>query len=244
MQDYLADVRSGSISLREVPRKAKRFAVCMAAVRRDGMELYHVPKYHRVEPLLYAAFSHTPEAIRFCDLETFERAPGALMMAVRTRPTILGWLAKNVPEAISFEICEAAVKADGSSITHVPKGLLTVELIQYAAMSNGKVLTTLIGHYDLVREIAHKISLAHLPEELMDRDLCLAQVAKQGRLLRYVPLRFVDAPMIEAALTSNPWAVEYVPRHYADLPAVKAVLASGTVPKEKCDFLECEVTTE
>ncbi|WP_299948216.1 DUF4116 domain-containing protein [uncultured Microbulbifer sp.] len=230
MRDYLAEVRSG-LSLRDVPRKAKSFRTCFAAVQRDGLELYHVPKYHRVEPILYSAFHKSADSIRFCDLETFERAPDALLMAVRSRPSLLIWLSRNVPDAISPELCEAAVKADGFAITQVPKIFITPELVKLAAVSNGKVLSTLIGHYDLVRDVAPQISLAHLPEELMTREICFEQVSKQGRLLKYVPLSLMDNQLVLAALDSNPWAIEFVPITFSELPEVKAVVESNDMPK-------------
>lgn len=218
-------------SLQNTPRQAKRFRDCLLAVRRNGLELRHVPRQMRSDFLVRTAVAQNPLAIKFMLREDLLARPHLLEMALKRAGTLLEWAVAAYPELVNENLCHIAVNSHGSAITAVPRELLSSELLRLAIKRDGSVLTLLTGHEQLFADMAHEIPLKYLPEDLASYDRCLADVTHQGRLLRYVPEAMRDARMVTAALIQNRWAIDYVPPSMQHLPIVQETLDDDSVPE-------------
>ena len=230
MTTYIEQIRSGSISLQFVPRKEKSHALCLAAVHRNGLELYHVPNHFRSEAVCFTAIFQAPEALRYLSIETLDAYPDLVDLAVSRKGTLLEWVASKAPDHLRKSVIEKAVNNYGYAIKWAPTELLCKEIIRTAVLRDGRVLHALGQNIKLVEDLLPEICIKHLPDEFKTYKTCLAQVSDQGRLLQYVPLRFIDEPLVEAALESNIWALEFIPATHSNCKAVEIAIESGNAP--------------
>lgn len=231
MSTYIDQVRSGETSLQYIPRKEKTHAICLAAVHRDGAELYHVPQHLRSQAVCFTAVHQAPDAIRHLSVEFLDAFPDLVDLAVSRKGTLLEWVARHAPAHLRRRVVEKAINSYGYAIQWAPADLLDKDLVRLAVSRDGRVLHALgQRNLSIVKDLIPEICIKHLPDEFKTYDACLNQVASQGRLLQYVPLRLIDEALVEAALRSNPWALEFVPATFASSPAVEAAIASGDAP--------------
>jgi len=239
--DYLAAIRSGEMTLQGVPRKDKDHQLCLAAVHANGRDLKNVPKHFRSKAVCYSAVFQNADAIKFVPQEILEEEAGILELALGRKGTLLEWAAEHAAALLTKRLCEKAVNSYGLAIKWVPTDFRTKEMVRTAVIRDGIVLMALQGEDQMIQDVAHEVSIKHLPDQFKTREICLAQVAKQGRLLQYVPLRILDDDILDAALNSNPWAMEFVPAHLASSPAVKDAILRGGVPKHMIEGLKVVV---
>ncbi len=79
-------------------------------------------------------------------------------------------------------------------------------------------------YLEMVEEVGR--TLANVPEEFRDREMCLVAVKSDGYALKYVPEEFRDREMYLIAVEENGYVLEYVPSNFRDhemcLVAVKS----------------------
>lgn len=243
--NYIQAIRAGEIGLINVPKKEKNHAICLAAVNVNGLDIYHVPKYMRSETIHYAAVYQNALALKFIDHEYLKEKPELVEMAVSRQGQMFHWLAKHLPDVITYNVCRKAVNASGSALSHVPSEHLTKELVKIAALNDGSALNIVFTSTnpevkEAISEVISEIPLKHLPDHFKRYDICKAQVSKQGRQLKHVPFSLIDEAMIECALTSNPWAIEYVPITFNNLACVLNIIKNKLVPGELFAHIEAE----
>lgn len=241
--NYISQLRAGEIGLLEVPKAAKTHAICLAAVNRNGLDIYHVPTHFRSETVIWAAVYQNPAAIQYVDKAFLLQNPELVKIAASRKADSLKIIQKHCPELISYAIYLSAVRASGANIRLVPDEFITEELLLIAAENDPSALGGIRFFSnqklaELIKSVVPKISLKYLPDHYKTYEICLNQVSKQGRLLKYVPDAYVDENMVEAAISSNGWAIEYVPLTFSDLSCVNELIVSGNIPKQLYSHIE------
>lgn len=230
---YLDQIREGVTTLQYVPRKEKTHALCLAAVHKDGRDIVNVPLHLRSKAVCYSAVFQNAIAIKAVPIQVLEEEPGILELALGRQGTLLEWAATNQATAklLTEQMCQKAVNSHGGSLKYVPALFRSREMVRQAIIRDGSLLVLLANQEMLVADLIDQIPLKHLPDQFKTREICLEQVSKQGRLLRYVPMRVMDEEIIQAALESNPWAIEYVPATFADFLPVRALMREEGLPR-------------
>lgn len=219
--DYKQLLQDGEITLKDVPRKEKSHSVCLSAVRINGLDLYHVPKHFRTDVVCYSAVFQNAKAILLLDDDYLSSNLDVVSMAISRNHRIFIEIKKDRPDLLNKELCMSAVRASGSVLAFFPDEFISEDIVRVALKNDPSALRDIrIMNNSVVSEIVadliQQIPLKHVPDHLMTREICLNQVAQQGRQLQHVPMHLIDLDMVEAALSHNEWAIEFVPVTFRD----------------------------
>lgn len=187
----------GELNLRYVMAQPHRFAnipwdckspdVVIAAIKADGLNLFHVPHKMQTSTLVTIAVTDN----------------GLALEAV-------------APDLKSEAVCMAAVANNGNALKDVPKDLCSCHVCMTAIHRNGEALRYVPAdlHSTALHAAAIKqtpYAIRHVPKEALTEALCLASVKKAGGALGMIPKEFRSAKVCAEAVKKSISAIDFVP---------------------------------
>ena len=146
-----------------------RLRVYLAAVRKDGFALAHVPEKLRTEEICRAAIFRPRSRIMF-EAELLDYVPEELRLSVCLAGVQeRGYVLYCLPEQLKTpEICLAAVQNDGLALQYVPEELKTEEICRAAVQQGGR-------------------ALEYVPEHMKTPQLCWEALQQARLVFQYIP---------------------------------------------------------
>ncbi len=223
---YAESVRRGK-SLETVPADRRSHDVCLAAISRRGTELLYVPDSLRSPAFCELAVRQNAKALLFVPEKL--KTKKLCLAAVRQDGRMLG----AVPEMLrDAEICAAAMEGGMSDEVwkkDFPEHFKGPSFRPCLSLAELREIEELRSIYIdmLVGQIAAGRSLRTVPESMKVPFLCRSAITANGGMeLEFVPFRFKDREICEAAVRNNGSALRFVPETVVDSAICEAALAS------------------
>ena len=231
----LAAVQNGGYPypLQYVPEALKTEAVCLAAVQKYSDSLKYVPEAMRTEAVYIEVMKQSKVSYHYTQYSTakvydghpLEGVPGELQTEAVCLTALLSdsdaW--RYVPEALKTETFRAIVSSASSASPAISSGsggegyglhlIWPKDLIvspASPAISSGSGGEGYGIHLIKPKDLIVSVEAAY-KSVLMTEALCLAEVQKNGRALRYVPEEFKTEAVCLAAVQQSGLALAYVP---------------------------------
>lgn len=113
---------------------------------------------------------------------------------------------------ITYDMCMAAVKNDGSALQYVPEELRDQAIYKEACRSYG-------------------LALADVPKDMATEEMYTLAVKSNGAALAYIPQSKITSELCRYAALSTPAAFNYVPEEYITPELVLESLRAQSKPK-------------
>lgn len=250
--------------LKVVAKKYRTRELSEVAVRRNGLNLKYVPEQYRDAALCMIAVESDGEAIVEVPQKILLGDCGRKICLTAVLNDYRGHVLSFVPDCYlkgreGRALCEAAVRANGYALEHVPKHLISTELAKLAIEASFPVRETLwpdgshskrsfyssscpvllfVPKNCMSSELIslsvrlYPESLRCVPDELLSRDLCFEIIKRDPMNLRFVPKP--DNEMIKYALNSNPRSILAVPSSLLTIKLCRAAMRMDpTIPIEE-----------
>ena len=221
---FLAAMSNDGDMLWRVPEGLRTYDICMAAVSNYGQALQYVPDCIVDYDLCMAAVSHD------------DRVDGGLEPALAYVPK------RFLKNDAGRELCEQAIRSNGSAISSVPSELMSYELAESAIRHPTEALLkdapptsddclrfrswqlswpiNRIPNAFMSQELADlsvslfPTSISGVPDDLVDIKACIKSISENWKYYGLIaPPTNENSRLIKAALDSSPLALQYVPRH-------------------------------
>lgn len=123
-------------------------------------------------------------------------------------------------EAKSPELCMASVKANGINLAHVPPEYRVREMCEVAVKGNPFSIDYVPDEfldkkmYLIALEqssILPHIAIDKIPPELIDEEIALKAISKQGYVVDFIPKKLLNESIFEAAINKGGEALKIVP---------------------------------
>jgi hypothetical protein len=165
-QQYIDTISSGNLKFKRVPQERRTYAVCMAAVKTNGLILEKIPDTMKDEALCLAAVKQNGEALQY----TPDTLRTATMCgeAVKSNGHAIVYIPKNI---LTEDMCLQAVKNAGIYFLFVPETMLTEKICKAAVEPNGSVL-------------------CRIPEKYRTLEVCRIAMENDGDIYGYVPEQY------------------------------------------------------
>lgn len=232
----MSDQSTKRISLATIPKDEKTFKLCMTAVRHDGLELCHVPKRFRQENLCKTAVYQNAMAVQFVPENVIANSD-MLSFACSRHAWVFNWAKQYWPGYVDYDVSMASVKAHGLNIKYVDESLVDLDMALLAVQNDGRSFNCLPDRFK-TKELISSICIKFLPDNLKTYEACMRDIGMQGRMIKYVPVHFIDEDMVNLALSKNPWALEFVPVTFYDLDSYRESLEQLRELDASPDFVE------
>ena len=178
----IAAVRQNGLAIEYVPKVTAD--ICMAAVRQNGLSLAYIPIVQRTLDICLEAIrenglalEHVPEKLKTTEL---------CLEAVKHDLLEIDSCMKSVPESIQTEeFCLAAIKVNIKAIKYISPALRTMKVCHAAIGVDG-----LFG-------------LKHTPTEIKTIELCLDAVRQNGEAFMFVPGKYRTRELCLDALANT-----------------------------------------
>lgn len=174
-------------SFANIPWDCKSPDVVIAAIKADGLNLFHVPHKMQTSTLVTIAVTDN----------------GLALEAV-------------APDLKSEAVCMAAVANNGNALKDVPKDLCSFHVYMTATRRSGTALKFVPieeqspqMHEAAVKQDAQAIR--YVPVDSLTEDLCLAAVEKMGTSLGFIAKEFRSATVCLEAIKQSIRALDFVP---------------------------------
>ena len=159
----LAAVRRYGLALKHLPQSQRTAEICLAAVRQDGYVLQYVPVPQRTAEVCRAAVQRYGHALKY--------GPVPLRTA---------------------EVCLAAIKEDDWALNYVPATRITVGMITGTGARDSRSVIDVYGDLVLTRELADKAVCSKGIDQWIDEHcaedetITVADALATGDRLMYV----------------------------------------------------------
>jgi hypothetical protein len=221
----LAAVQHNSFALKYVPNAVWAEAVCLAVVQQNGWLLEYVPEALKTEAVCLAAvqnggsLAYVPEALKTEDLyiEVMKKSRCSYHYTQYSTARVYdGHPLQSVPKELQTEaVCLAAVLSDSDASRYTPAALWTEAFRAIVSSARSAISSGSGGggygiHLIKPKDLIVSVEAAY-KSALTTEALCLAEVQKNGRALRYVPEEFKTEAVCLAAVKQAGHALAYVP---------------------------------
>ena len=172
---------------------------------------------------------------------------------------ICRWLnnMKYIPEQLrTKELCELAIKQNGSSLYYVPECLKTPEFCEVAVKNYGHALQ-FVPDEIITKELCELAikqngnNLAYVPDEYVTKEICKLAVKNNSNALRYVPDEIITQELCELAVQNNdnglilyPIPEKYKTPELCELAVQQNGISLHYVPKELKTIEMCELAVK
>lgn len=154
----------------------------------DGFS--YIPSHYKTKELCEKAFKKDPYNITEIPNEYLTEK--MCLQAVKYSGFLLQYIPENMKTA---QMCRIAVEDEGNGLPYVPCHLINKEMAYF-----------ILNHVP-----AYGFPLKHIPEAILDYELCLEAVKKYGDNLGDVPTKLRDHDMCLAAIVSHVHAARFIP---------------------------------
>lgn len=222
--NYLALLRSGELSLEDIPEDDRTEEILISAIeqdieaiqhisddmwtedvwiavlKKDGMMLKHMPEEYRDEAMCMAALQGNGLAIKYVPEEVLTEEMCCL--AVKNQ----GMLLRKLPEKFcTKKVYMATVQQDGQNLQFVPKERRDNDICLGAVKQNG-------------------FGLFHVPEDQKTAELCRIAVENTGGTWSEVPNKFRTKELAFIALQTYPILIRDLPPSFLTKEACEMVV--------------------
>ncbi len=170
-----------------IPWDGKTPDIVIAAVKADGMNLFHVPHMMQTSILATIAVTDNGLALEYVALDLKSEA-----------------------------VCMAAVANNGNALSAVPKELCSQNVYLTAIRRNGTALKYVPANEQTpqMHELAIKqdpTAIRHVPADALTEDLCLAAVEQSGNALGFIPKASRSEKVCLEAVKQDVRSMDFVP---------------------------------
>lgn len=198
--------------------------LCIAAIDRDGANLYHVSEDFIDYDLGLRAVKNSDGMTALYSVPEEIRDKKMYRIALLNNPRNLQVMPKEPLDAVLDEkLCLTLVQQNGNLLSSVPEKFRTEEVCDAAVKQNGiailKVPPELPNFFDLALT-----ALKQFPELLQyhsvfhpkKKEIYFASVTQNGKTLEFIPKELRDHDLCLAAVKQNGNALSYVPKELRD----------------------------
>lgn len=202
-----------------VARKYLTRPICEIAVRKNGLNLKHVPESLRDEEMSLMAvsndgdaLSNVPNSILCCE-KSYEICYTAVCNS--SSGNALYYVPKSLMHAEKGRrICEAAVRANGYAIKWVPKRFLRKELVQIALEAPVSDFpqwwSAPMRSPDFIKWWNASI-LSMIPSQYISEEVVAAAARRWPKSLKDAPLEYITPNLCAELVETDPMNLAYVP---------------------------------
>lgn len=219
--DYLALIRKGELTLRDVPKEYLTKEICREAVASCIYNIFYIPSEFEEEGIWTNLAMFNPYTLNAVPLK-FRNVNLYLCTLKQNRDCEgkFSYIFKNIPEELKDEYFYLKLFEIESNkfivLKYIPKEYITREMYLLACIKNPVVLDCyyieeLIDDQffiDLIK--CNNSALKYIPTHLITKEMCINAVKCDGMTLKYVPEHLRDHDIYLNAAIQNPLALQFV----------------------------------
>lgn len=182
----------------DIPNEMLTQEMYEIAVIRGGLKLEYVPQPFRNKAMCIHAVNYQ----EYSGVDIFTFIPTHIIndkslhcKFVSANPSLLSQLEE---EDKTVDVCRAAIRRDYSmALPYLPENIENIIPLIVEIIETADNLDSVFGHL--------------LPDRYKTRNICMMAVAKDGMLLKYIPLKMMDREICTTACKNTPDAEKFIP---------------------------------
>lgn len=217
-------VNQNEYNLDVIPEKYVTQEMCNQAIKRCGYILEHMPDRFKTKEICLTAVSATKYAakIDYVPVEILDKDI-CIAWLLNENSWKVNPLDKIPRELWDYDICHAAVKADGNELEKIPSEFITPEICLDAVIEDNRAskfvpleLFTMEMAYAMVANTA--LCFENIPAKVLNEEICLKAISHgdryAGTVLGDIPDDIITQRICDAAVQKSVWSLKYVPERF------------------------------